>query len=135
MSVSCNANPVSLPISPLVPHSILTLSASTFFIRAPCNSTGDEIVVVVQKARPISNAPGQANTQKVRRGDVRHAVIVRTKKEMTRPDGRVIRFDDNACVLLNNKKEPLGTRVNGVVANELRAAGWGKIASLAPKVI
>jgi len=47
----------------------------------------------------------------------------------------VIRFDDNACVLLNNKKEPLGTRVNGVVANELRAAGWGKIASLAPKVI
>lgn len=96
---------------------------------------GDEIVVVVQKARPISNVPGQAGTQKVRRGDVRHAVIVRTKKEMTRPDGRVIRFDDNACVLLNNKKEPLGTRVNGVVANELRAAGWGKIASLAPKVI
>ncbi|KAJ1032625.1 hypothetical protein NDA16_000648 [Ustilago loliicola] len=96
---------------------------------------GDEIVVVVQKARPISNVPGQASTQKVRRGDVRHAVIVRTKKEMTRPDGRVIRFDDNACVLLNNKKEPLGTRVNGVVANELRAAGWGKIASLAPKVI
>ncbi|KAN0065173.1 54S ribosomal protein L38, mitochondrial [Thecaphora frezii] len=99
---------------------------------------GDEIVVVIQKARPISNAPGQqnmSNANKVRRGDVRHAVVVRTKKEMTRPDGRVIRFDDNACVLLNNKKEPLGTRVNGVVASELRYTGWGKIASLAPKVI
>ncbi|PWN48337.1 putative MRPL38-mitochondrial ribosomal protein, large subunit [Violaceomyces palustris] len=98
---------------------------------------GDEIVVVVQKARPINqSAPQQGPAaNKVRRGDVRHAVIVRTKKETVRPDGRVVRFDDNACVLLNNKKEPLGTRINGVVAAELRQTGWGKIVSLAPKVI
>ncbi|WFD30034.1 54S ribosomal protein L38, mitochondrial [Malassezia sp. CBS 17886] len=99
---------------------------------------GDEVVVVVQKARPIptNQIPGgSANTLKVRRGDVRHAVIVRTKKEYQRPDGRVVKFDDNACVLLNNRKEPLGTRVNGVVSSELRARGWGKILSLAPKVV
>jgi ribosomal protein L14 len=66
---------------------------------------------------------------------VRHAVVVRTLKETMRADGRVVRFDDNACVLLNNKKEPLGTRINGVVAAELRQKGWGKIVSLAPKVI
>lgn len=101
-------------------------------------STGDEIVVVIQKARPISAAPGQTaagSANKVRRGDVRHAVVVRTKKEMTRPDGRTVRFDDNACVLLNNKREPAGTRVNGVVAAELRKAGWSKILALAPKVV
>lgn len=73
--------------------------------------------------------------QRIKRGDVRHAVVVRTLKETMRPDGRVVRFDDNACVLLNNKKEPLGTRINGVVAAELRQKGWGKIVSLAPKVI
>ncbi|KAI3625240.1 hypothetical protein CBS9595_000601 [Malassezia furfur] len=99
---------------------------------------GDEVVVVVQKARPIptNQIPGSsANALKVRRGDVRHAVIVRTKKEAQRPDGRVVKFDDNACVLLNNRKEPLGTRVNGVVSSELRERGWGKILSLAPKVV
>jgi ribosomal protein L14 len=99
--------------------------------------TGDEIVVVVQKARPITNVAGQSSAggNKVRRGDVRHAVVVRTKKEMTRPDGRTVRFDDNACVLLNNKREPAGTRINGVVAAELRQAGWSKILALAPKVV
>lgn len=66
---------------------------------------------------------------------MRHAVVVRTKKETQRPDGRIIRFDDNACVLLNNRKEPLGTRINGVVGMELRNKGWGKIVSLAPKVV
>ncbi|PKI84897.1 54S ribosomal protein L38, mitochondrial [Malassezia vespertilionis] len=97
---------------------------------------GDEIVVVVQKARPIpANQTGGSSALKVRRGDVRHAVIVRTKKEAQRPDGRVVKFDDNACVLLNNRREPLGTRVNGVVSNELRERGWGKILSLAPKVV
>ncbi|WFD19270.1 54S ribosomal protein L38, mitochondrial [Malassezia caprae] len=101
-------------------------------------TVGDEVVVVVQKAKPIptNQIPGSsANTLKVRRGDVRHAVIVRTKKECQRPDGRVVKFDDNACVLLNNRKEPLGSRVNGVVSSELRERGWGKILSLAPKVV
>lgn len=101
-------------------------------------TVGDEVVVVVQKAKPIptNQIPGSSsNTLKVRRGDVRHAVIVRTKKECQRPDGRVVKFDDNACVLLNNRKEPLGSRVNGVVSSELRKRGWGKILSLAPKVV
>lgn len=95
---------------------------------------GDEVVVVIKKVRGLTNY-NAAGAPKVRRGDVKHAVIVRTKKQITRADGKVIRFDDNACVLINNKKEPLGTRINGVVASELRAAGWGKIASLAPKVV
>ena len=101
-------------------------------------TVGDEVVVVVQKAKPIptNQIPGSsANTLKVRRGDVRHAVSVRTKTECQRPDGRVVKFDDNACVLLNNRKEPLGSRVNGVVSSELRERGWGKILSLAPKVV
>ncbi|KAI8982453.1 50S ribosomal protein L14 [Mycotypha africana] len=99
--------------------------------------TGDEIVCVVKKARPISAtiAGTQAAAQKVKKGDVRHAVVVRTRKEVSRPDGRTIRFDDNACVLLNNKKEPLGTRVLGVVAAEVKYKNWTKVASLAPKVI
>ena len=99
---------------------------------------GDEVAVVVQKAKPIPAnqvSSGSSNALKVRRGDVRHAVIVRTKKEAQRPDGRVVKFDDNACVLLNNRKEPLGSRVNGVVSSELRDRGWGKILSLASKVV
>ncbi|RUP45539.1 ribosomal protein L14b/L23e, partial [Jimgerdemannia flammicorona] len=97
----------------------------------------DEIVCVVKKARPISSslAGTQAATIKVKKGDVRRALIVRTRKEMSRPDGRYIRFDDNACVLLNNKKEPLGTRVLGVVAAELRQKKWMKVVSLAPRVV
>ncbi|KAG8904214.1 hypothetical protein FRB99_002078 [Tulasnella sp. 403] len=99
-------------------------------------TVGDEIVVVVQKARPLSNdATLSANALKIRRGEVRRAVVVRTKKEVKRPDGRIIRFDDNAAVLINNKKELLGTRINGVVSADLRTKGWGKIASIAPKVI
>jgi len=99
---------------------------------------GDEVVVVVQKAKPIPAnqvSSASSNALKVRRGDVRHAVIVRTKKESQRPDGRVVKLDDNACVLLNNRKEPLGSRVNGVVSSELRERGWGKILSLASKVV
>ncbi|CAO1617482.1 unnamed protein product [Parajaminaea phylloscopi] len=99
-------------------------------------TVGDEIVVVIKKARPIAlNATASASAPKIRRGDVRHAVVVRTKKELQRPDGRIVRFDDNACVLLNNKKEPMGTRINGTVASELRGRGWGKILSLAGKVV
>ncbi|CAO3686813.1 unnamed protein product [Umbelopsis vinacea] len=98
---------------------------------------GDEIVCVVKRARPINPSllGTQAATLKVKKGDVRHAVIVRTKKEVSRPDGRYIRFDDNACILLNQKKEPLGTRVLGVVAAELRQKKWMKLVSLAPRVV
>lgn len=99
-------------------------------------SVGDEIVCVVKKARPISAASqASVNAVKVRRGDVRRAVIVRTRKAVRRPDGRIIRFDDNAAVLLNNKREMLGTRIGGLVSADLRMKGWGKIVSLAPKVL
>ncbi|PWN20558.1 mitochondrial 54S ribosomal protein YmL38/YmL34 [Microstroma glucosiphilum] len=99
-------------------------------------TVGDEIVVVIKKARPIPLSTSSSSTAtKIRRGDVRHAVVVRTKKELQRPDGRVVRFDDNACVLLNNRKEPLGTRISGTVAAELRGRGWSKVLSLAAKVV
>ncbi|KAL1919738.1 mitochondrial 54S ribosomal protein uL14m [Calcarisporiella thermophila] len=97
---------------------------------------GDEIVVAIKKARPINAAlQGPQAANKVRKGEVHHAVVVRTKKEVRRPDGRYVRFDDNACVLLNNKKEPLGTRVLGVVSAELRQKKWMKVVSLAPKIV
>ena len=95
---------------------------------------GDEIVCIVKRARPISGTQASSTAVKVRRGDVRRAVIVRTRKEVRRPDGRVVKFDDNAAVLLNNKREMLGTRISGVVNSDLRMKGWGKIVSLAPKV-
>jgi len=98
-------------------------------------SVGDEIVCVVKSARPLTAAAAASATAvKVRRGDVRRAVIVRTRKPVRRPDGRLIRFDDNAAILLNNKREMLGTRIGGVVSADLRTKGWGKIISLAPKV-
>ncbi|KAH9934554.1 ribosomal protein L14 [Epithele typhae] len=96
-------------------------------------SVGDEIVCVVKRARNIPGAA--ANAPRVRQGDVRRAVIVRTRKAVRRADGTYIRFDDNAAVLLNNKREMLGTRIGGVVSADLRMKGWGKIVSLAPKVI
>ncbi|KAK8865694.1 ribosomal protein L14 [Kwoniella shandongensis] len=120
-------------------------------LKSPGTATvGDEIVCVVNKARPIpaheviKNPSSSSNIQKIRKGDVRRAVVVRVKKTVQRPDGSVVRFDDNAAVLLNNKGEMLGTRIVGPVANELRkakggAAGqggrWGKILMLAPKVV
>lgn len=61
-------------------------------------------------------------------------MIVRTKQQIRRPDGRFVRFDDNAGVLINPKKELLGSRISGVIAHEVRQKGWGKIASVAPKV-
>lgn len=104
---------------------------------ASMTHVGDEIVCVVKRARPINPSliGTQAASLKVKKGDVRHAVVVRTKKEVSRPDGRYIRFDDNACILLNQKKEPLGTRVLGVVAAELRQKKWMKLVSLAPRVV
>ncbi|GAA5988461.1 hypothetical protein JCM10908_003578 [Rhodotorula pacifica] len=103
---------------------------------------GDEIVVVIKRARPQPHSSQQSSSTasgggapKVRKGDVRHAVVVRTKYPTRRADGRYVRFDDNAAVLVNNKKEMIGNRIGGVVAAELRARGWGKIVSLAPKVV
>ena len=89
-------------------------------------SIGDIIVVAVKDAIP--NA-------KVKKGDVHKAVVVRTSKEIRRPDGSFIRFDDNSAVLINNQREPLGTRIFGPVARELRAKRFMKIVSLAPEVL
>ena len=89
-------------------------------------SIGDIIVVSVKDAIP--NA-------KVKKGDVLKAVVVRTAKEIKRPDGSFIRFDDNSAVLINNQREPLGTRIFGPVARELRAKRFMKIVSLAPEVL
>ena len=89
-------------------------------------SIGDVIVVTVKDAIP--NA-------RVKRGEVRRAVVVRTKKGISRPDGSYIRFDDNAAVLLDPQKEPVGTRIFGPVARELRGRKFMKIISLAPEVL
>ncbi|KAL5322462.1 hypothetical protein ACEPPN_010435 [Leptodophora sp. 'Broadleaf-Isolate-01'] len=98
---------------------------------------GDRVIVVVQKQRNFSESgPGASVStsaaNKVRRGDIRHAVVVRTAKKLQRPDGSVVKFDDNACVLINKAGEPIGTRLNGVVGVELRKMKWTKILSLAP---
>ena len=87
---------------------------------------GDIIVVSVKEAIPNS---------KVKKGDVMKAVVVRTKKEIGRDDGSSLRFDDNAAVLINDAGEPIGTRIFGPVARELRARRYMKIVSLAPEVI
>jgi large subunit ribosomal protein L14 len=89
-------------------------------------SIGDIIVVSVKEAIP--------NT-KVKKGDVLKAVVVRTKKEISRPDGSYIRFDDNSAVLITQTREPIGTRIFGPVARELRAKRFMKIISLAPEVL
>ncbi len=89
-------------------------------------SLGDIIVVSVQEAIP--NA-------KVKKGDVMKAVIVRTAKEVGRADGSYIKFDSNSAVLIDNAREPIGTRIFGPVARELRAKRFMKILSLAPEVI
>jgi large subunit ribosomal protein L14 len=71
----------------------------------------------------------------MKKDDVMKAVVVRTKKEVRRPDGSYIRFDDNSAVLVNQQKEPIGTRIFGPVARELRAKRFMKIVSLAPEVL
>ncbi len=87
---------------------------------------GDIIVVAVREAMPNS---------KVKKGDVAKAVIVRTAKEIRRPDGSHIKFDDNSAVLINQASEPIGTRIFGPVARELRGKNFMKIISLAPEVL
>ncbi|MBS1645967.1 MAG: 50S ribosomal protein L14 [Bacteroidetes bacterium] len=89
-------------------------------------SVGDKIVVTVKHALPSGN---------VKKGTVSKAVVVRTKKEISRADGSYIRFDDNACVLLNATDELRGTRIFGPVARELREKQYSKIISLAPEVL
>jgi len=88
-------------------------------------TVGDKIVVTVKSATPSGD---------IKKGTVTKAVVVRTKKEVKRPDGSYIRFDDNACVLLNNQDELRGTRIFGPVARELREK-YMKIISLAPEVL
>ncbi|MBL4606940.1 MAG: 50S ribosomal protein L14 [Pseudomonadales bacterium] len=87
---------------------------------------GDVIKVSVKEAIPRG---------KVKKGDVMNAVVVRTKKGVRRPDGSVIRFDENAAVLLNAQKQPIGTRIFGPVTRELRGEQFMKIISLAPEVL
>lgn len=89
-------------------------------------TVGDIIVVSVKKAIPNS---------KVKKGQVLKAVVVRTKKEIHRDNGSLVRFDDNAAVLIDAKKEPIGTRIFGPVSREIRYANFMKIVSLAPEVL
>ncbi len=89
-------------------------------------SVGDIIVVSVKEALPNS---------KVKKGEIHKAVIVRTSKELARPDGSYISFDENSAVLINAQGEPIGTRIFGPVARELRAKQFMKIVSLAPEVL
>jgi len=89
-------------------------------------SIGDVIVVTVKEAIPHA---------KVKKGEVLDAVVVRTKKEIKRPEDTTVRFDENAAVLLSGTGEPVGTRIFGPVARELRSLGFMKIISLAPEVL
>jgi len=89
-------------------------------------SVGDIIVVAVKESEPNSN---------VKKGDVKKAVVVRTRKELRRAEGSYIKFDTNAAVLVNDAREPVGTRIFGPVARELRAKKFLKILSLAPEVL
>ena len=89
-------------------------------------SIGDQIVITVKKALPGGM---------VKKGEVHSAVVVRTRKEISRLDGSRIRFDENAAVLLNSAGEPRGTRIFGPVARELRESGFMRIVSMAPEVL
>lgn len=89
-------------------------------------SVGDIVVVAVKEAEPHSN---------IKKGEVKKAVIVRTRKEIRRTNGSYIKFDSNAAVLVNDAREPVGTRIFGPVARELRAKRFLKILSLAPEVL
>lgn len=89
-------------------------------------SVGDVIVVSIKDAIPRG---------KVKKGEVHRAVIVRTRKDVRRPDGSAIRFDTNAAVLINKQNEPIGTRIFGPVVRELRARSFMRIVSLAPEVL
>ena len=94
--------------------------------RRKYGTVGDIVIVSIKEALPNS---------KVKKGDVKRAVVVRTAKEMRRSDGSYIRFDNNAVVLITEQGEPVGTRIFGPVARELRAKKFMKIISLAPEVL
>lgn len=89
-------------------------------------SIGDIVVIAVKSSLPAAS---------IRKGDKAKAVIVRTRKEISRPDGSYVRFDDNACVIIDENKQPKGTRIFGPVARELRERNFSKIISLAPEVV
>tara|TARA_B100001741_G_C16335201_1_gene496910 strand:+ start:157 stop:525 length:369 start_codon:yes stop_codon:yes gene_type:complete len=89
-------------------------------------SIGDQVVITIKKALPGGM---------VKKGEVHRAVVVRTRKELNRRDGSLIRFDENAAVLLNSAGEPRGTRIFGPVARELRDSGYMRIVSMAPEVL
>ena len=89
-------------------------------------SIGDIVVIAVKSSLP---------TASIKKGEKAKAVIVRTRKEISRPDGSYVRFDDNACVIIDENKQPKGTRIFGPVARELRESNFTKIISLAPEVV
>ena len=89
-------------------------------------AVGDVITIVVKNAIPASQ---------IKKGTIQRAVVVRTKKEHRRKDGTYIRFDENACVLIDKEKEPIGTRVFGPIAREIREKQFMRIASLAPEIV
>ena len=119
------------------PHSLLNIADNSGAKKVMCIKVlggskkryagiGDVIAVSVREAMPNS---------KIAKGSIHKAVIVRTCKEVRRADGSYIRFDDNSAVLINNQKEPVGTRIFGPVARELRGKKFMKIVSLAPEVL
>ena len=103
-------------------------------------SIGRIINVAIKEAKPIPEQTNSSNNSaatggKVKQGQVHKALVIRTRKEFQRPDGRVVRFDDNACVLLAPDHKPLGTRVIGPVPAELKKGNWLKVLSLSSKII
>ena len=104
-------------------------------------SIGRIINVAIKEAKPIpSSEHAQSHSTsstagKVKQGQVHRALVIRTRKEFQRPDGRVVRFDDNACILLTPDHKPLGTRVIGPVPAELKKGNWLKVLSLSSKII
>lgn len=114
MNVLKKKRPATIGQSPLNSssiHCVRTETQTNIFV----GKIGDRIVVVVQKQRSAGSeaTTAAALASKVRRGDIRHAVVVRVKKELQRPDGSLVRFGDNACVLVNKSGDPIGTRMNG----------------------
>jgi len=107
-------------------HFFVENLAGSAFLYEDGMSIGDIIVVSVKEALPNS---------RIKKGTVHKAVVVRTRKEVGRNDGSYIRFDNNSAVLINNNNEPLGTRIFGPIARELRARRFMKIISLAPEVL
>jgi large subunit ribosomal protein L14 len=91
---------------------------------------GDEIVVAIKKAASSKNA-----SIPLKKGDVAHALVVRCKKEVMRKDGTRVRFNDNAVVMINKDRQPIGNRIMGVIAAECRQKRWAKIVSLAPRIV